>query len=51
MQITQSFQKEMLPLPLLQKLTTKTYHYVEGDSYNQKVFCNGCNGAMGFSFG
>ena len=24
-------------------------HYVEGNLYNQKVFCNGCNRALGFS--
>ena len=56
MQITKSFQKEMLPLPLLQKLTVigpligTILYYAEGNSCNQKVFWNGCNGAMGFSF-
>ena len=49
--------KEMLPLSLLKKLTVISplvgmiLHYAEGNSCNQKVFCNGCNRAMGFSFG
>ena len=46
--------KEMLLLSLLQMLTVigpligTILHYAEGNSYNQQVFCNGCNGAKGF---
>ena len=53
MQITKPFQKEMLLLSLLQKLTVISpfvgtiLHYAEGNSCNQKVFCNDCNEAMG----
>ena len=46
--------KELLPLSLLQMLIVigpfvgTVLHYTEGNSYNQKVFCNGCNVAKGF---
>ena len=46
--------KELLPLSLLQMLTLigilagTIFHYAEGNSCNQKVFRNGCNGARGF---